>query len=95
MATGPHLILFYDYIPDVVERRAPHREAHLGRIGEEVEAGRIVMAGALGDPPTGAAIVFAGVDVAAVEAFADADPYVRNGLVTARRVVPWTVVASA
>jgi len=95
MATGPHLILFYDYVPDIVERRPAHREAHLARIGEAVDAGRIVMAGALGDPPTGAAIVFAGVGADVVEAFADSDPYVLNGLVTARRVVPWTVVASA
>ena len=95
MATGPHLILFYDYVPDIVERRAPHREAHMAHIGEAVDGGRIVMAGALGDPPTGAAIVFAGVGEADVEAWAGADPYVVNGLVTARRVVPWTVVASA
>jgi uncharacterized protein YciI len=95
MATGPHLILFYDYVPDIVERRPAHREPHLARIGEWRDEGRIVMAGALGDPPTGAAIVFAGADVADVEAFADGDPYVLNGLVTARRIVPWTVVASA
>lgn len=95
MATGSHLILFYDYVPDIVERRAPHREAHLARIGEAVDAGRVVMAGALGDPPTGAAIVFAGVGAGDVEAFADRDPYVLNGLVTARRVVAWTVVASS
>jgi uncharacterized protein YciI len=95
MATGPHLILFYDYVADIVGRRAPHREAHLARIGEQVDDGRIVMAGALGDPPTGAAIVFAGVGADDVEAFADSDPYVLNGLVTGRRVVPWTVVASA
>ena len=95
MPTGPHVILFYDYVADVVERRAPHREAHLARIAEAVADGRIVMAGALGDPPTGAAIVFADVPVAVIEAFADGDPYVSAGLVTERRVVPWTVVASA
>lgn len=95
MATGPHLILFYDYVPDIVERRAPHREAHLARIADAVAQGRIVMAGALGDPPTGAAVVFAGAAPEEVEAFADGDPYVVNGLVTGRRVVPWTVVASA
>jgi uncharacterized protein YciI len=95
VATGPHLILFYDYVPDILDRRGPHREEHLARIGEAVDAGRIVTAGALGDPPTGAAIVFADVGADAVEAFAEGDPYVRNGLVTGRRVVPWTVVASA
>ena len=95
MAIGPHLILFYDYVPDIVERRAPHREAHLARVGELTGDGRIVMAGAIGDPPTGAVIVFAGVDTADVEAFAEADPYVLNGLVIGHRVVPWNVVASA
>jgi uncharacterized protein YciI len=95
LSTGPHLILFYDYVPDIVERRAPHREAHLARIGEWTADGRITQAGALGDPPTGAAIVFAGVGADDVEAFADGDPYVAAGLVTGRRVVPWNVVASA
>lgn len=51
MATGPHLILFYDYVPDIVERRAPHREAHLAAIGAWVADGRVVMGGAIGDPP--------------------------------------------
>ena len=95
MATGPHLILFYDYVADIVERRAAHREAHLARINEWTADGRIVMAGALGDPPTGAAIVFAGASADEVGTFADADPYVTAGLVTGRRVVPWTVVSSA
>ena len=79
----------------MLERRGPHREAHLARIAEGVADGRIVMAGALGAPPTGAAIVFADVPVATVEAFADGDPYVAAGLVTERHIVPWTVVASA
>jgi uncharacterized protein YciI len=92
---GTHQILFYDYVENVVERRAPHREAHLALVAQWVRSERIVMAGALGDPPTGAAIVFAGADPADAERFAEADPYVAAGIVTARRVVPWTVVASA
>jgi uncharacterized protein len=48
------------------------------------------MAGPLGDPPHGAAIVFA--DPAAADAFARDDPYVTNGLVTSWRVEPWTLV---
>ena len=95
MATGPHLILFYDYVDDIAERRGPHREAHLARIASGVEAGHIVMAGALGDPPHGAAIVFSGATHEEVESFADGDPYTMAGLVTGRRVEQWTVVASA
>ena len=93
--TGPHVLLLYDYAHDVLERRGPHREAHLAWIGEWVSGGRMLMAGALGTPPTGAAFVLPGDDPAAAERFAEGDPYVGAGLVTARRVVPWTVVASA
>ena len=95
MATGRHLVLFYDYVPDVVERRAPHREAHLALLRDLVAEGLVPQAGALGDPPPGAAIVFATDDPAAVERFAAADPYVAAGLVTGRRIVPWTVAVSA
>jgi uncharacterized protein len=82
-------VLFYDYVDDIVERRAPHREAHLARLKAH---DRITMAGALGDPPTGALIVFDVDDPAVVEEFAAGDPYVLEGLVTQRRVVPWKVV---
>ena len=82
-------VLFYDYVEDILERRAPHRETHLARIKADA---RITMAGALGDPPTGALIVFDVDDPAVVEEFAAGDPYVLEGLVTQRRVVPWKVV---
>jgi hypothetical protein len=87
-----HYILFYEYVTEMLERRGPFREAHLARIGIEREAGRISMAGALGDPPNGAAIVFTGVEPDVVEAFAEGDPYVGAGLVTAWRVEPWALV---
>lgn len=88
----PHHILFYDYVPDILERRGPYRDAHLARIRAEREAGRVVMAGALGDPPHGAVIVFADVGPEAIEEFARADPYLEGGLVSAWRVEPWNVV---
>jgi uncharacterized protein YciI len=87
-----YYILFYEYVKDVVERREPHRDVHLARIRQEREAGRVVMAGALGDPPHGAAIVFTGVSAPDVEAFARDDPYVAAGLVTSWRVEPWRLV---
>jgi uncharacterized protein YciI len=87
-----HHVLFYDYVEDVVERRAPFREAHLAVARAYKEAGKIVMAGALGQPPSGAMFVFLVDDPAEIEAFVEADPYVRNDIVTGHRVVPWTVV---
>ena len=85
-------LLLYTYVGDILDRRGPYREAHLERIRAEKDAGRVVMAGALGNPPSGGAIVFAGVTPADVERFAAADPYVRAGLVTERRIEPWTLV---
>ncbi|HEY3188687.1 MAG TPA: YciI family protein [Solirubrobacteraceae bacterium] len=85
-----YVLLHYDYVPDMVERRGPHREAHLALIGAWKEDGRIVLAGAVGDPPHGALIVVR--DAADAQAFVDADPYARNGLVTDWRAEPWTVV---
>ncbi len=89
---GDHHILFYEYVEDMTERRGPYREEHLNKIRAERDAGRIVMAGALGDPPHGGAIVFKGVDRAHIEEFADTDPYTVAGLVTARRIELWKVV---
>lgn len=86
-----HLLL-YTYVADIVDRRGPYREAHLERIRVEKDAGRVVMAGALGDPPSAGAIVFQGVDREDVERFAAADPYVEAGLVTEQRIEPWTLV---
>jgi uncharacterized protein len=87
-----HHILFYEYVEDMAERRAPHREAHLARIKAEQEAGHVTLAGALGDPPRAGAIVFAGVDKSHIEAFTRADPYVHAGLVTSQRIEPWRLV---
>jgi uncharacterized protein YciI len=87
-----HQILFYDYVDDVLERRGPYREAHLAAIRAELEAGRVVMAGAVGDPPNGAVIVFGDVERDLIEAFARSDPYAEAGLVAAWRVEPWNTV---
>jgi uncharacterized protein len=86
------LTLHYDYVEDIVERRGPHREAHLAHVREWTREGGIVMAGALGDPPHGALFAF-DAEEAAVEEFVSGDPYVEAGLVAAHRVEPWTVVA--
>jgi hypothetical protein len=87
-----HLLLLYDYVEDMADRRGPYRAAHLERIGSEKEAGHVVMAGPLGTPPSGAAIVFAGVDRDHVQRFVREDPYVTGELVTAWSVRPWNLV---
>lgn len=92
MAEKLHL-LHYEYVEDILDKRPPHREAHLAHVAAWKESGRLRMAGAVGDPPHGALFVFsADTELSAIETFASDDPYVHAGLVTARRVEPWTVV---
>lgn len=92
LTPGSYLLLFYDYVADVLERRGPYRDAHLDHARAAKERGLLVNVGAVGQPPTGAVFVFTDVAFDLVEAYADADPYTAAGLVTARRVEPWTVV---
>ncbi|HZS13609.1 MAG TPA: YciI-like protein [Candidatus Dormibacteraeota bacterium] len=87
-----YFVLQYDLVPDYLERRAQFRDEHLGLAREAQRRGEIVLAGALADPADGALLVFRCEDASVVERFAEADPYVRNGLVTRWRVRPWTVV---
>ena len=87
-----YFILRYEYVPDIVERREPFRADHLSRLRELHARGAVTMAGAAGDPPDHAVIVFQKTDRSVVEAFARDDPYVLNGLVTSWRVDPWNVV---
>jgi uncharacterized protein YciI len=92
MADDETYLLLYTYVDDMAERRGPHREAHLAAIRAERDAGHITMAGALGAPPTGGAIVWTGVTPEDIKSFTDADPYVVNGLVTSRRIERWNLV---
>lgn len=87
-----NLLLLYEYVEDMIGRRGPHRQAHLEGIRAEREAGRIVMAGALGDPPSGGAVLFRGVTTEHVEEFVAADPYVQAELVTSWSVRRWNLV---
>ena len=87
------LLLAYEYVPDIVSRRAPYREAHLAHVAAWHERGELAIAGAFGDPPVGALFAFAVDDRSRVEEFAATDLYVVAGLVAAHRIEPWTVVA--
>lgn len=88
-----YYILRYDsVVDDYVNRRAPFRAEHLQRIREAHARGEVVMAGAVGDPPDGAILVFQSESSHAAEQFAARDPYVTNGLVLRWRVQPWHVV---
>lgn len=86
-----YFALLYDLVPDYLERRKPLRAEHLALAERYRREGKLLIAGAF-DPPDGALLAFRAGSAADVEAFARADPYVANGLVTRWRVRPWTVV---
>jgi hypothetical protein len=86
----PHFLLIYDLAPDYLERRPAFRETHLSLAWKAADGGRLLLAGAVGDPAESAMLLF--VDEKEAHAFAQTDPYVLEGLVRAWRVVPWTTV---
>jgi uncharacterized protein YciI len=100
--TRHFLLLEYTYVPNIVERRAPHRAAHLAhsdawraRTASGTSADstppppRIVFGGPTGDPCTGALLAFADATEADVRAFARADPYSAAGLIAKVDIRPW------
>jgi uncharacterized protein YciI len=91
------VLLSYEYVGDILERRKPHREAHLAHVERFAADGGLVVAGAVGDPVHGAVFVFEDdSDATAVaERFAAGDPYALAGLVSGRRIEPWTVVSNS
>lgn len=87
-----YLALQYDLVDDYLERRPEFREEHLGLARAAHVRGELALAGAFTDPADGALLVWSTEDRSLVEAFAAADPYVRNGLVREWRVREWNVV---
>ncbi len=87
--------LFYHVVEKFVERRMPFREAHLTHARHAAERGELALGGALADPADTALIVFRGDSPDTARAFAEKDPYVRNGLVQRWEVRPWNVVVGA
>lgn len=85
-----HFLLRYALAPDYLERRGALRDSHLALAWAAVERGELLLGGAVGDPADSALLLFTDGDAA--NAFAQADPYVAQGLVTGWDVQPWTTV---
>ena len=87
-----HFLLFYDFIPEYLERRVPLRGEHIKYARAAQARGELLLGGALADPVDSAVLLFVGESRAVAERFAEADTYVRNGLVKSWRVREWTTV---
>lgn len=90
-----HYLLLYDVVPDYLQRRSAFRGAHLAQAWAAHARGELLLGGAFAEAADGAALLFTGDSPHAAEAFARADPYVRQGLVTQWRVLPWVTVVGA
>ena len=87
-----HYVLFYDYVPDYLERRGALRDAHVAKIKGAIERGVLFIGGAFAEPADGAMIVFSADTPEVAKEFARTDPYVLEGLVTKWWVREWTTV---
>ncbi|MEH3106671.1 MAG: YciI-like protein [Sphingomonas fennica] len=87
-----HWLLRYTLAPDYLDRRGTYRAEHLALAWAAADRGALLLGGAAGDPPGEALLLFAGDDAGEAEAFARADPYVANGLVTGWTILPWAAV---
>lgn len=88
--------LTYVYVPDILEKRGPHRPGHIDLCKKLAEEGKMLLGGAFGDPPKGALFVLKASSRDFVEeAFVKNDPYVANGLVTSYSIEPWTPIVGS
>ena len=88
-------------VPDSLGKRRAARPAHLGRLGELKDAGRLLLAGPLpaidaADPGpagfTGSLIIAEFPSLESARAWADADPYVSGGVFAGVEVRPFVKV---
>jgi len=87
-----HFLLFYQFVPDYLQRRPPHRAEHLRLAWEAHGRGELILAGALAEPVDAAVLLFEGESDAAARAFVAAEPYVKAGMVRQWSLRPWTTV---
>ena len=81
----------YSYVPDMLERRAPHRPDHLAHLQRARDEGRLVMAGAFADPVDGALLIAEAEHQGEVLAWVADDPYVRAGLIVSVAIREWSL----
>jgi uncharacterized protein YciI len=85
-------VLKYTYVSDILEKRAPHRSAHLDHANNYLAKGSLIAGGAFVPPTDGALFLFQNSDKTLVEDFVSNDPYVKSKLVSDFSISPWTVV---
>ncbi|HKS99247.1 MAG TPA: YciI family protein [Rugosimonospora sp.] len=84
----PTFVVLYHYVPDMAERRTPHREAHIAWLREHAAAGRLLLAGALQEPVDTGLLVFRMPDALSLRRLLLDDPYAAADLILGVTVRP-------
>lgn len=81
MSFEPTFLVTATFAADAATRRTPHRAAHLGYVGELLDTGTALLAGAHTDL-TASVLVLRAPDAAAARALVERDPYWRHRIWT-------------
>ena len=89
-------VLFYEYVPNILEKRVPYRPDHFKHAMNLVERGHLQFGGAWANEQVdGACFVLKDMSQDEIEHFVKNDPYFVNGLVPEYQIRPWNVVVGA
>ena len=84
----PKYVLWGTYCDDVLEKRAPFREAHLEGLKAQKESGVLITLGPTKDT-TKVFGIYDAPDQATVKQLVESDPYWQNGIWTSYEVKEW------
>lgn len=74
-----HYVLTYNYVADMVNKRAPHRDAHIS-YAKDFESKGLLLGGALQNPVDSGLLFFEAGEKDVIQ-YAENDPYMKNGLI--------------
>jgi uncharacterized protein YciI len=84
----PKYVMWGSYCADVLEKRAPYRQAHLDGLAKQKEAGVLITLGPTKDL-TQCFGIYEAADEAVVRQLVEADPYWQHGIWTSYEVKEW------
>ena len=84
----PKYVMWGEYCPDVLEKRVPHRQAHLDGLANQKAAGTLITIGPTKDLSRVFGI-YEAEDAQTVRDLVEADPYWQNGIWTTYKISEW------
>ncbi|MDR5589257.1 YciI-like protein [Christiangramia sp. SM2212] len=87
-----YYMLIYKLAENYLKDRGQYRSEHLEMAKRATEIGELILGGAMDDPADEAILIFRGETDKAAKAFAENDPYLKNGLIKEWKVRKWNAV---